>query len=104
MTEGILPSSFRDPSGFVFQEDGVLYRQINRTYQQNYEHLIASGLCQALVDDGLLVPHEDLGPKQVKTADGFTVIKPEPIPFISYPYEWSFSQLKDAGLATLQIQ
>jgi ribosomal protein L11 methylase PrmA len=32
------------------------------------------------------------------------VIQPEQIPFISYPYEWSFSQLKDAALATLEIQ
>ena len=32
------------------------------------------------------------------------IIKPEKIPFISYPYEWSFSQLKDAALLTLRIQ
>jgi ribosomal protein L11 methylase PrmA len=31
-------------------------------------------------------------------------LEPEVIPFISYPYEWSFSQLKDAALVTLQIQ
>jgi ribosomal protein L11 methylase PrmA len=29
---------------------------------------------------------------------------PRKIPFISYPYEWSFQQLKDAALATLSIQ
>jgi ribosomal protein L11 methylase PrmA len=34
----------------------------------------------------------------------FKVIQPERVPFISYPYEWSFSQLKDAALATLSIQ
>ncbi|HLK17002.1 MAG TPA: hypothetical protein VKT78_19510 [Fimbriimonadaceae bacterium] len=32
------------------------------------------------------------------------VIRPEPIPFVSYPYEWSFSQLKDAALLTIAIQ
>ena len=26
------------------------------------------------------------------------------MPFISYPYEWCFTQLKDAALATLRIQ
>ncbi|MBT7783273.1 MAG: class I SAM-dependent methyltransferase, partial [Anaerolineae bacterium] len=31
-------------------------------------------------------------------------LQPEVIPFISYPYEWSFSQLKEAALATLAIQ
>jgi hypothetical protein len=34
----------------------------------------------------------------------FKVLQPELVPFISYPYEWSFSQLKDAALATLSIQ
>ena len=32
------------------------------------------------------------------------IIQPERVPFISYPYEWSFGQLKDAALATLSIQ
>ena len=34
----------------------------------------------------------------------YKVIRPEPIAFISYPYEWSFSQYQDAALATLEIQ
>ena len=32
------------------------------------------------------------------------MIQPDPVPFVSYPYEWCFSQLKDAALATLEIQ
>ena len=28
----------------------------------------------------------------------------DPSGFISYPYEWSFSQLKDAALLTLEAQ
>jgi hypothetical protein len=32
------------------------------------------------------------------------VIKPEAVSFISYPYEWCFSQLKDAALLTLEVQ
>ena len=34
---------------------------------------------------------------------GYKIIKPEPIPFISYPYEWCFSQLQDAALTTIRI-
>ena len=34
----------------------------------------------------------------------YKVIKPDQIAFVSYPYEWSFSQLKDAALTTLDIQ
>ena len=45
----IEPSSFRDPSGFVFYREGRLYRQINASYQSQYEHLVQSGLYEALV-------------------------------------------------------
>jgi len=104
MSESVLPSSFRDPSGFVFTRSGELLRQVNRSFEEHFTHFISSGLYDALVADGLLVPHEDLGSKAVVTSDGLTVIKPERIPFISHPYEWCFGALKDAALATLRIQ
>ena len=34
----------------------------------------------------------------------YKILEPDPIPFISYPFEWSFSQLKQAAIATLRIQ
>jgi hypothetical protein len=34
----------------------------------------------------------------------YKIIKPELLSFISYPYEWCFSQLKDVALTTLRIQ
>jgi ribosomal protein L11 methylase PrmA len=100
---GQLPASFRDPSGFLFSQNGILYRQINRTYAEDYARLIDSGLYAKLVKAGLLIPHveTDQAPAEKETA--FKVIQPERAPFISYPYEWSFSQLKDAALATLSI-
>ena len=98
------PGSFRDPSGFVFQRDGLTYRQINQSYRENFERLIGSGLYDLLVDSGMLIAHEEVDPTLAVTEDALTVIKPRQIPLISYPYEWSFSQLKDAALLTLEIQ
>lgn len=43
------PSSFRDPSGFVFEAKGIFYRQVCRVYADHYEHLIRSGLYSDLV-------------------------------------------------------
>ncbi len=100
-----LSSSFRDPSGFLFTREGILYRQINEAYQPVYEKLISSGLYQVLIKKGWLIPHVEM--PQIKPANkecSFLVIKPEKINFISYPYEWCFSQLKDAALLTLKIQ
>jgi len=97
-------ASFRDPSGFLFLRDGTLYRQVNQLYRPSYDQLIDSGLYAELVARGLLIPHETaaIPPEERSTAS--LVIRPEPVPFISYPYEWSFSQLQDAALTTLEIQ
>jgi len=97
-------SSFRDPSGFLFYDNGILYRQINQSYKDDYDHLMDSGLYNNLVDSKLLVPHVEVDIQHFEQEKGYKVIQPEMIPFISYPYEWSFSQLKHAALITLQIQ
>ena len=53
-------SSFRDPSGFLFYQNNVLYRQINKSYKENYNFLIKSGLYANLVEQELLIPHEEV--------------------------------------------
>lgn len=100
---GPLPSSFRDPSGFLFRRGGTLYRQVNRSHKQHYDLLISSGLYKTLVERELLIPHEEVSfdSPSIKT---HKTLKPEVVSFISYPYEWSFSQLQDAALVTMQIQ
>lgn len=95
--------SFRDPSGFVFENGGVLYRRVNPQYQPHYDTLTASGLLTELTDAGLLVSHEEVGAGPWQ--DGaYKVLRPTRVPFISYPFEWSFSQLRDAALLTLDVQ
>src|SRR5688572_14414806 len=94
--------SFRDPSGYMFKHEGRLLRQVNRIYQANYD-LLMSGLYEELTSKRLLVPHEEVS-HPATSPDAYKVLAPELIPFISYPYEWSFSQLKDAALTTLRIQ
>ena len=96
--------SFRDPSGFVFTRDGTLYRQVNRSFKASFDAFIGSGLYKDLVDEGLLVPHRDAPLTLAASSDACAVLEPERIPFVSYPYEWSFGQLRDAALLTLAIQ
>lgn len=95
-------SSFRDPSGFVYYEEAQAYRQINLRYEDNYRLLIESSLYKHLTEKGFLVKHREL--KQHLPPTAYKILKPEQIPFVSYPYEWCFSQLKDAALLTLEIQ
>ena len=98
------PSSFRDPSGFLFYGNGSIYRQINIIYKEDYDLLMESGLYEALIDQNLLIAHEEVDIEGPEPGKAYKIIKPEPIPFISYPYEWCFNQLKDAALTTFKIQ
>ena len=101
-----LTASFRDPSGFLFSRGGVLYRQINRKYEPEYTRLMESGLYDKLVKAGLLISHIEVNqPPADPGGDlAYKIIQPEQVQFISYPYEWSFGQYRDAALATLSIQ
>ena len=55
-----LASSFRDPSGFVYKKNGEIYRQVNHSYEAEYEQLMSSGLYNSLVNSNLLVKHEEI--------------------------------------------
>jgi ribosomal protein L11 methylase PrmA len=98
------PASFRDPSGFIFTHEGVLYRQVQNSYSQHFDFLIQSGLYENLVSARFLLSHEEVPLSIAQTNSAYKILKPEFVPFISYPYEWSFSQLKDAAIVTLEVQ
>ncbi len=98
------PGSYRDPSGFVFRRDGVLYRQVNQTFADDWAAFESSGLHAALLAKGTLIPDQPAALDLAAEAGAAAVIRPEEIGFISYPFEWSFSQLKDAALLTLGAQ
>ncbi len=102
-TSEILSSSFRDPAGYVFKDNGVYKRAITAEGESDYRRFMSSGLYDVLVTDGLLVAHrEEAAPKD---APGIrTILVPEQIEHISYPYEWSFGQLRDAALLTLEVE
>jgi ribosomal protein L11 methylase PrmA len=98
------PASYRDPSGFVYRRDGVLLRQVQPPFAEDWRAFNASGLYRHLADDRLLVAHEEADPALAATPGAVAVLRPEPISFLSFPYEWSFSQLKYAALLTLRAQ
>jgi len=98
-------SSFRDPAGYIFWHHGEIYRQVNKFGQADFDRFIDSGLYQQLVELGLIVAHQEVELKDLPIdPQRYKVIKPEMIPFVSYPYEWCFSQLKEAARLTLKIQ
>lgn len=100
---GVIPvrGSFRDRSGFLFEHEGTLYRQVNDSYRDDFEAFVGSGLYDELARTRAIVPHQEAAGGVPH--DGWKLIRPERLPFISYPYEWCFGQLQDAALHTLQV-
>ena len=96
------PASFRDPSGFIFTHDGIIYRAVQQAYQQDYDHLMSSGLYQRLREDRCMIGHEEADNVPLPP-DTYKILKPEQLDFWTYPYEWCFGQLKDAALLTLRL-
>lgn len=91
-------SSFRDTAGQIVIDNGVYLREVNPIYMPEYQCLMSSGLCGVLVSEGLLIPHAEVG-----VSGSRLVLKPEQVSFVSYPYEWCFSMLKEAAVNTLKI-
>lgn len=97
------PSSFRDPSGFVYYSGDTVVRQVNFRYKKHLDVLINSGLFDELIKNGCLVPHSKIT-SSIVDKQAYASYSVKKVPFISYPYEWTFSQLQDAALLTLDIQ
>ena len=91
-------SSFRDPSGYVFFEEGELKRCILPHYFKQYQALQQSNFFQKAIENQLLISHEE-----ISVSEEEIILKPQTIPFITFPYEWCFNQYKEAALLTLKL-
>ncbi len=98
------PASWRDPSGFMYRREGVLLRQVQPAWAEEWRAFSASPLARSLVQKGRLVAWQDAPLSDAYDERAAAVIRPDVVPFISYPYEWTFGQLQDAALLTLDIQ
>lgn len=97
------PSSYRDPSGYIFEAGGEIYRQVNNIFKEDFDLFIKNGCYDNLMKKGLLISHQNILTNLTGDPNWHTTIKPERIGYISYPYEWPFDMLKDAALLTLQL-
>lgn len=100
-----LPSSFRDPRAHVFELNGRIFRAI---YKKGLTDYLASrnvGFYRYVEDLGWLVRSNEVDPESHIPAppDAILLLEHERIPLITYPYEWTFSQLKDAALLHLDL-
>ena len=105
------PGSFRDWDGRVFGGSRRVYRALSESGLEDWEALAAADLFERYTATGELVRTERadgdvIGELQRLDPDAGWVaaLEHERIPFVSYPYEWSFSMLKDAALLQLELE
>ena len=96
-------ASYRDPSGFIFEKDGIFYRQVNKVFKDHFEFFISSDCYKHLAEKKLLISHDEVKENFSGDDNWLTTLEPEQLSYTSYPYEWSFDMLKDAALLTLQL-
>ncbi len=102
---GFDPASFRDPSGRLFRHGGAIYRTCSPDALTAYRDARSGGLLDTLERQGLFLPSEILssqGQGLDPTEVGDWVVRQSELPIVSYVYEWSFSMVRDASLATLR--
>jgi len=99
-------SSFRDNFGSVYHSNGNILRTVNKVAEKNFHTLNEKNIFKESIDKGFLIDFEildkDQHPDSLK--DYNIILKAQKISFISYPYEWTFNQLKDAAIHHLNFQ
>ena len=106
------PGSFRDPAGKVYEAttpDGGhrILRGLRADALADARALLGEAFFQGLLaqhkvlESAVLPSNSELA--RVPLADGWAgVMEHARVPFITYPYEWTFSMLKDAALLQLE--
>lgn len=111
MTPAIEPGSFRDRDSRVLVAADGIYRLLSEQGQADWQALEQSGILARLVAEGRVVSSEEVSLDSLPPAalEGLyggvaAVLEHERLPFISYPYEWTFGMLRDAALLQLDLQ
>lgn len=102
------PGSFKDPSGRVYRVGERILRGLDECAAGTVRALLREPFFQHLVARRDVVASAWLGAEDAAArsvlADGWNaVVEHPPVPFLTWPYEWPFSMLKDAALLQLRL-
>lgn len=94
--------SYKDSAARVVKKENKYFRYLFYEYKAEYDHLMQSGLYQALTEKKLLIEHHEIevDPDQKNI---YKKLYPAQINFLSYPFEWSYTQWRKAALSYLKI-
>ncbi len=98
------PGSYRDPGSRVFVEDGEVFRYIDERSLANWRRLLETRFFVDGMASGTIIGTvEEMGHTIPDGTRWAAVLRHDLVPVISYPYEWTFSMLRDAALLQLDL-
>ncbi|MCZ6526947.1 MAG: class I SAM-dependent methyltransferase, partial [Gammaproteobacteria bacterium] len=99
-------ASFRDPSGHVYELDHRILRTVTTKAKSNYEYVRDSAIINQIIETGWVIDTKEINDNlpELRTDNVCYIVEHSKVPYISYPYEWSFEMLKAAALRHLEIQ
>ena len=112
MPESTIESgSFRDREGRVYNVDGEIFRALSQKALAAFDALEGTRFYSDAVESGKVIRSERVGLDALHLSDVSQeqalswqgALRHERIPFVSYPYEWTFSMLKDAARLHLEL-
>lgn len=100
------PASFRDPAGTVYRVGDRIIRAVSKTATAEFETAWNNPALKKLVAEGYVIRADEIvgATTTINAPRDSKLIEHPKLPFISYPYEWSFSLLKRAALHHLDLQ
>ena len=99
-----ISGSFRDPSATVFTIGDRIIRGINKSGEEKFRLLTESKILEKSIEKNFLIGTQKIDDEDIKKKlDCNFLLEHKKIPYVSYPYEWSFYQLKDAALHHLDF-
>ena len=98
------PGSFRDPLSRVFVGPDTVVRAFTAQGKADIDAVWSKKSIQAALASGDLISSTIVDPASAGLGAPWVAAMTHPrLPFVSYPYEWTFSMLKDAALLQLGL-
>ena len=94
------PGSFRDPASHIVVDDERVLRLLDDRGLAGWRALSETDFFHQVTEDGRLIHAKEIDSGGFEAAG---ILEHPKVPFISYPYEWTFSMLRDAALLQLDL-
>jgi ribosomal protein L11 methylase PrmA len=98
-------ASFRDRRGYIYHFEDQIFRTVQKQAAADFEFVRKTSLIDNLISTQKLLSEKQIQipPFELSNKEVAYCLQHPKLPFISYPYEWSFTALKSAALLQLEI-